>query len=234
MRTESELQSFAKECMQIEKRGGDVLEYIAEKFPSYTPRATWYKLQSIYLGRRANQLTEGTPKKKGGETMGRMMEVAKGAVEAYNRGEDVTEWMLAQGIKNPNGYMYQIKSKVQNDPELYEKISEIHLTIRKPKAVTTCCVESMRNGVEVPDVLPDEEVPGEVVECSSPLEIMAIRSEVTGKYEKTSITDPSGEKLVSLMWQDVVTRSLSSLTLTVKDWKRLSEEIPKAMEQLGC
>lgn len=24
MRTESELQSFAKECMQIEKRGGDV------------------------------------------------------------------------------------------------------------------------------------------------------------------------------------------------------------------
>lgn len=62
MRTDAEKMAFAKECLKIEKQGGNVQEYIAQNWPSYTPRATWYNLQKQYLCRNVNQLTEGKPK----------------------------------------------------------------------------------------------------------------------------------------------------------------------------
>lgn len=62
MRTDAEKQAFVMECLRIEKQGGNVQEYIAQNWPSYTPRATWYNLQKQYLGRNVNQLTEGKPK----------------------------------------------------------------------------------------------------------------------------------------------------------------------------
>ena len=61
MRTAAEKKAFAKECLEIEQRGGNVQEYIALNWPSYTPRATWYNLQRQYLGRSTNDLTEGKP-----------------------------------------------------------------------------------------------------------------------------------------------------------------------------
>ena len=64
MRTDAEKQAFVMECLRIEKQGGNVQEYIAQNWPSYTPRATWYNLQKQYLGRNVNQLTEGKPKIK--------------------------------------------------------------------------------------------------------------------------------------------------------------------------
>lgn len=64
MRTDAEKQAFVMECLRIEKQGGNVQKYIAQNWPSYTPRATWYNLQKQYLGRNVNQLTEGKPKIK--------------------------------------------------------------------------------------------------------------------------------------------------------------------------
>lgn len=61
MRTDAEKQAFARECLEIEKQGGDVLGHIEKNWPSYTPRATWYNLQRQYLNRQAHQLTEGKP-----------------------------------------------------------------------------------------------------------------------------------------------------------------------------
>ena len=61
MRTNAEKKEFARECLEIERQGGNVQEYIAQNWPSYTPRATWYNLQRQYLGRNTGTLTEGKP-----------------------------------------------------------------------------------------------------------------------------------------------------------------------------
>ena len=61
MRTDAEKKDFAKACLEIEKKGGNVQEYIALNWPSYTPRATWYRLQTQYLRRKSYELTEGKP-----------------------------------------------------------------------------------------------------------------------------------------------------------------------------
>ena len=61
MRTDDEKLEFAKACLEIEKKGGNVQEYIALNWPSYTPRATWYRLQTQYLKRKSYELTEGKP-----------------------------------------------------------------------------------------------------------------------------------------------------------------------------
>ena len=94
MRTDAEELDFARECERIEKNGGDVQGYIAQEYPSYTPRAVWYRLQRNYLGRKDFQLTEGRPKKKGVKYMGKMMELAKGCLDAYGRGETVFDYLM--------------------------------------------------------------------------------------------------------------------------------------------
>ena len=58
-RSPEQKKAFARQCLEIEKQGGDVLGYIEKNWPSYTPRACWYNLQKQYLGRHTNQLTEG-------------------------------------------------------------------------------------------------------------------------------------------------------------------------------
>ena len=133
MRTYAEDLKFAKACEQIEKEGGDVQGYIAQEYPSYTPRATWYRLQRNQLGRKEFQLTEGRPKEKGVKYMGKMMELAQGCLDAYGRGETVFDYLRSQGSKNPSAYWYQIKQTAKlQDPDLYEKLSVIRTNDRKP------------------------------------------------------------------------------------------------------
>jgi hypothetical protein len=45
MRTREERERIARECLKIERAGGDVLEYLKTEMHSYTPRATWINLQ---------------------------------------------------------------------------------------------------------------------------------------------------------------------------------------------
>jgi hypothetical protein len=176
MRTDAELLEFALTCEKIEKQGGDVLGYIEQEYPSYTPRATWYRLQKACLNRTAAQLTEGKPKEKGVRYMGKMMELAQGAIEAYGRGENVYDYLASQGSKNPSAYWYQIKATVKlKDPDLYEKLSVIRTDTRKKETPArkevetiffggkeyekmegpspTCCQPAPESGVTVPDDL---------------------------------------------------------------------------------
>lgn len=157
MRTDAELLEFALACEKIEKQGGDVLGYIEQEYPSYTPRATWYRLQKTWLNRTVAQLTEGKPKEKGVKYMGKMMDLAQGCIEAFGRGESVYDFLASQGSKNPSAYWYQIKQTVKlKDPDLYEQLSVIRTDTRK-RPSPTCCQPARESGVEVPDELPKEE-----------------------------------------------------------------------------
>lgn len=255
MRTDAELLEFALTCEKIEKQGGDVLGYIEQEYPSYTPRATWYRLQKNQLKRTAGQLTEGKPKEKGVKYMGKMMELAKGCIEAFGRGESVYDYLASQGSKNPSAYWYQIKQTVKlKDPDLYEKLSVIRTDTRKKETPArkevetiffggkeyekmeapspTCCQPAPPSGVTVPDELPEEP------ETEDPLlDIVAVGSRAVknGRYQKSDIhfDCEGGNKWVHLIWRDLVTKDEKSMSLHVDDWLRLAEEIPAAMKQLG-
>lgn len=106
MRTDAEKQAFVMECLRIEKQGGNVQEYIAQNWPSYTPRATWYNLQKQYLGRNVNQLTEGKPKieRKEVNTMRKrrdknvVFEEVLNVIEAHG---DPVAWFEEEGYSIP-------------------------------------------------------------------------------------------------------------------------------------
>ena len=259
-RSKAEKLEFAKACERIEKRGGDVLAYVEREYPSYTPRATWYMLQREYLNRK--QLTEGRPKENRGEKdMGKMMDMANEVMDAYARGENIYDWLEAHGYKNPSSAWFQLKQAAKkNDPELYARMCEARMDRRKPKEskpeviprepeekpkeipapgealpvtvhgkqVTTCCAPARESGVTVPDEIPEEKQP-------ELMEIVGVRSRVKGYYMKSEV-NPEHVNVagyVHLIWRDLMTREERSIGLSVEEWKKLAEEIPQAMKQLG-
>ena len=57
-------QQLARECVEIEKAGGSVREYLASK-GCISPWGTWYRLPKEELGRAECHITDG----KGGDDM---------------------------------------------------------------------------------------------------------------------------------------------------------------------
>ena len=95
---------------------------------------------------------------------------------------------------------------------------------RMNKPSPTCCQPERPSGVTVQDELPDE---------PKPLEIVAVRCSVKrdATYEKRNVSDQYG-KYVSLVWHEPAGGE-QCLTLEVKDWLKLAEEIPQMLKQLG-
>ena len=102
MRTDEQRQAFAKECWEIEKQGGDVLEYIRVNWPSYTPGATWFNLQRVYLPDK--KMTSGKPQKEGGEEEMRRdrVETLNGILNALKNGEHPYDYLESVGYTNPH------------------------------------------------------------------------------------------------------------------------------------
>ena len=227
MRTDKENKKFAEACAKLEKRGGDVLGYITWEYPSITPEATWYRLQKSYLKRCGDQITDGKPR-EGEKYMSRMQILAMGALEAHERGESVYDYLESQDIKNASVYWDQLKQAMRRkDPEIYEKIASIQAIPKKPGSMT-CCAPARESGVTVPDEIPEEKLP-------EPMEIVGVRSRVKGYYMKSEVNPAlvDGNRYVHLIWRDLVTREERSIGLSVEEWKKLAEEIPQAMKQLG-
>jgi hypothetical protein len=134
MRTDKEKMDFAKACLMIEKKGGNVQKYIALNWPSYTPRATWYNLQRVYLGRSTNELTEGRPNiEKGDEEMRKQKnsqdETAKGLLDWVRKGRNPATYLAGEGFANPAAALRNIKdyAKKHYSPEIVEEICRITL-----------------------------------------------------------------------------------------------------------
>ena len=173
--------------------------------------------------------------------MGKMMELAKGCLDAYGRGETVFDYLKSQGSKNPSAYWYQIKQTAKlKDPDLYEQLSVIRTGDRKKpqeaetivfggkeyeklegegkpvneyrkKTSPTCCQPARPSGVTVPDQLPDS------------LPICAVKSNVAGKWELART-----DGFVHLIYQET-----QCLTLHADKWMELAQEIPRMLKQLG-
>ena len=71
LRTDEEKAAILRECLRLEKEGGDILGYLWSQ-DYITPRATWCNYQREWLGRKPYQYTDGKPKKKRRGTMNGM------------------------------------------------------------------------------------------------------------------------------------------------------------------
>lgn len=162
-------EELARECLRIEKEGGDVLGYIEVNMPSYTPRAAWYNLQKQFTGRRGSMLTDGRPKDKPGKenrelrkSKQKLSEVIETLLEGVRAGNDPWKVLTAMGYTNPIAAMKNAKVWCRvNAPELMPELERIvlHDPSKKPR----------RSSKEAPDSEPvenqtDEQSAAETVE----------------------------------------------------------------------
>lgn len=132
MRTDKEKSAFAKTCLEIEKQGGNVQEYIAKNWPSYTPRATWYLLQKMFLGRKACELTEGKPtiNSDGKEvntvrTKRDRNKVLEEVLKVIEEHGDPVAWFMNEGYEAPiAGWQALRKWTEKNRPDDYKKLPQ--------------------------------------------------------------------------------------------------------------
>ena len=128
-------EELAKECLRIEKEGGDVLGFIAVNMPSYTPRAAWYNLQKQFTARRGSMLTDGRPKEKPGKenrelgkSKQKLSEVIETLLEGVRAGNDPWKVLTAMGYTNPIAAMKNAKVWCRvNAPELMPELERIVL-----------------------------------------------------------------------------------------------------------
>ena len=167
-------QELAQICAEIEKAGGSVREYLHD-IGFLSPWGTWYRLQIEELGRKRHQITEG----RGTGDMKRKITLAqkKRAVQIALEGGNPLPYLRECGSVKPDGLWYTIKQDLKKvDPETYEKLPKrvgnvpadekekndlegfepFEMKDGRRKPVTTCCAPSTREGVSVPDELPEE------------------------------------------------------------------------------
>lgn len=166
-------QELAQICAEIEKAGGSVREYLHD-IGFLSPWGTWYRLQIEELGRKRHQIKDG----KGTGDMKRKITLAqkKRAVSIALNGGNPLPYLRECGSVKPDGLWYTIKQDLKKvDPETYEKLpkrvgnaqaeeTKSELEGFEPfekkdgrrRPVTTCCAPSTREGVSVPDELPEE------------------------------------------------------------------------------
>jgi len=245
--------AIAEECRRIEKAGGSVLEHL-RVLGCVSPWGTWFRLQKEELGRKDWQIRDG----KGEESMAKItLEMKKKAAEIARSGGNPMEYLKQCGSKNPSAAWHYIKkSLMEADPETYTQITE------SEKPVTTCCAPSTREGVEVPDELPEEVIGSMTIEPSD-----AVRQAIKEALEDSTpeITEPvrvCGKTIPvctkPLCYDRFVVRSVEKkgvgrflydegqdllfwttpdgeeVSFSPADWVRIAaEELPKAMAILG-
>ena len=244
-------EELARECLKIEKEGGDVLGYIEANMPSYTPRAAWYNLQKQFTARRGSLLTDGRPKEKPGKekrelgkSKQKLSEVIETLLEGVRAGNDPWKVLTAMGYTNPIAAMKNAKVWCRvNAPELLPELERIvlHDPSRKPKITAKekntgdhISAEEYRKisgTVENPEKKP--------ATCCAPstrkgvtvpddLPVCAVKSRVHGIWELSAI-----EGCVSLTWENRITHQECFLGMTATEWKLLADEIPVMLKQLG-
>lgn len=113
-------EQLARECAEIEKRGGCVRDYL-RGLGCVSPWGTWHRLQKEELGRSDAQITDGKGK---GMKQPKLTDAQKNkAVRIAIEGGDPREYLKECGSTNADAMWWSIKRKIkEEDPEKYEKL----------------------------------------------------------------------------------------------------------------
>ena len=247
MRTDAEKMAFAKECLKIEKQGGNVQEYIAQNWPSYTPRATWYNLQKQYLCRNVNQLTGFEENGysfpiTGWQDLKKWARIHK-PDEVHKLPENLRRYYAANGIErvyktrdekksgeNPTEEVKAPETVVMNGKE-YEKMDG---TIKAGGlALPPFDTSSYENEMIPPAYLRNPVKPSGVT-VPDELPVCAVKSgcRKDAKYEICGVKDVN-EGFMAFIWRDLINHSEQELAMSASQWRKFMDEIPKALTQLG-
>lgn len=181
---------LAKACVEVEKAGGSVREFLAEQ-GCISPWGTWYRLQKEELHRKEYQITDG----KRRENMARKitLEQKKKAVQIAIEGGDVLEYLRNLGSKNPTGLWWTIKNDVKAaDPELYAKIPRLDGKHIVPSAEREAKREEIRKEPEGKTKVNDMEMTPVEYKPEAVEPVLTIRSEEILKAEEIPNAQPEG------------------------------------------
>jgi hypothetical protein len=236
---------IARECLKIERKGGDVLAYLlTENY--YTPRATWIHLQREFLRRKPHECKDGKPKKeekRGVNNMALTNEQRLKAAQIAIDGGDPRPYLEECGILNTTGTWWTVKEWVRkNYPEMAEKIpdklkpADEYLKVRpdkgmpKEKAPTVKIDGALK--IETPEAnkVKVVEVPEKQPKITKPtmFDGMTIR-EVEGSFGRYRYSDIGSVEYIDFENNE----GLDVMSLTVEQWKKFRQEQQKAALILG-
>ena len=229
---------LARKCVQIEKAGGSVREYL-QSCGCISPWGTWFRLQREELGRKKCQITDG----KGGAEMRKItLADKKKAVEIAISGGNPLPYLKGCGSKNPSAAWFAIKSTLkETDPETYGKLPDLRKVKEEPE-------ETAEKGpVTVADAMAGikdaaDEFFGECREMglTAQADEMNIADEKPagfGLFNVLSIRDTeTGEtfsydpKCGVMEWR---TEAGDEVIMHPDHWRGLAEKLPRVLQILG-
>lgn len=212
LRTPEERREIVEKCIDLEAAGESVIDYLKGQC-FLTPRATWINIQMRYLGRKGDNITDGSA--TGVKRKGKRPKIREDALK-----QDARDW---ERSKEPE---VVFDGTVMFGGKEYEKAP-----------VTTCCARSTREGVEVPEVLP-EDMQTEEPEAK-PLRICA------------AVADPEKPELIALkvksrsgFWEVISEENMiqfwadreggySAIRMSAEEWRRVIGEFPEVCRMMG-
>lgn len=219
-------EELAHECVQIEKAGGSVREFLGLR-GCISPWGTWFRLQREELGREKWQITDG----RGGEDMKKIaLADKKKAVEIAIGGGDPLEYLKKCGSKNPSALWYVIqKNLAEAEPEKYAQLlackEKKEETVDLPRFIEEPPVETYAQQDEAEDVNAHGL-------CAQPLKPVNY-----GGFDVLSIRDPKSGDTFSydrkhnmMEWR---TEAGDEVSMTPVEWRELTEMLPDVMQVLG-
>ena len=250
MRTREERERIARECLKIERAGGDVLEYLKTEMHSYTPRATWINLQKEILGRDDARLTDG--RKKWGNEMKRnesQKDTVLGIINCMENGRNIGQYLIDRGFLNPESTFDNAKLYAKrNMPDEYEKIKDLKAskvcrseqtetrtkrehrkTEIRHEASPSCCQPAKPSGVTVPDELPEEP---EDTKLFYPIGREEMRFKVKQITSNLGVWEYNDKAGIAFSARDFNGERLNVMILDTKGWLNLAAEIPEAIKAL--
>ena len=216
-------EELARECLRIEKEGGDVLGYIEVNMPSYTPRAAWYNLQKQFTDRRGSMLTDGRPKEKPGKenrelgkSKQKLSEVIETLLDGVRAGNDPWKVLTAMGYTNPIAAMKNAKVWCRvNAPELMPEMERIvlHDPSKTPR----------RSSKEAPEVTLVETPSDE----QKTVETVVFGGKTYEKVEPEKLTNPPWPKSMDKKIDDVTAYVETGDHISTEEYKTLAGDIQK-------
>lgn len=229
-------EELARCCLEVEQAGGNVLTFLKE-CGYVSTWGTWYRLQIEELGRKKDTVTGG----RGENTMNRItLEQKKKAVQIGIDGGDVIGFLKKCGSKNPSAHWCVIKKNLKDaDPEAWAKLeaSAQKDSVQTEKPVT-CCAPSTREGVEVPDDVPEEEPEKPEVVLTIKSEDLTRVSSITKPvnydgFEITGLKTDYGRFQVSNNGYLFFGADKDELEMPLEIWRKFAKDLPRVMAILG-
>lgn len=250
-RTEAEIQEIIDRCVEIERRNGDVLEYL-RSMNYISPGGTWYNFQREHLGRKKYNITSGKPRKKREErNMGKNIKTDSNLFcEMIEKGMDKNEALRKLGSDTPRAAgqkLRQIKAWLkENEPVQYDLMMD--RLEKKPEPQPAPEKETVYDDgpaenamLEDALVLSGRRVMFEAGRMEEEQEPEPARIEPAAKPVRLKITQMES-RFADYTFNDADCQNLltvnvytgtgdEEMELTVDQWKTLIEELPEVIKR---